>query len=312
MRYAALSLAMILGAFPITAQELFRDLALRHGFNLSAVTSRSTPLVLGPILQGDQSATPQWRLAQWGTRYNLEGAPVSAAGESRIVENEGKRIVVHPGGLAGEGVTLTVLGGVEYGGQLRTKGEPWPHLLVEQAFPDTIRLADYARLDFALDFQVLRCAVASKMTVDPGLHTGQITAFFAVRNENRESADFNDMIWFGLPIFDVRHDYPRGHQAVDGGKDDATGKFICTLPGERFYTTPTGDGRWHELRGDLVALIQEALSASQAKGFLTDSTLDDLSPSSFNLGWEVPGPYDCEITLKGLSLMGRAEKDLKD
>ena len=152
-----------------------------------------------------------------------------------------------------------------------------------------------------------RCELVSTEAVANDLHTGQITAFFAIQNQNASSADFRDMIWFGLPMFDVRYDLPPGHQAVDKGKGDATGKFICTLPGSQFYDGPTGDGGWHQLRGDLVPLVKEALAASQAKGFLTDTKFEDLAPTSFNLGWEVPGPYDCEITLKGLSLVGVAK-----
>ncbi len=306
---SVLVLSLLWGA-SVSGEELFRDLSLEGGFNLSAVTSTSTPLELGPILVQTPDTQPQWRLAQWGTRFNLmDATPTVSEQGDRGVANAGKAVVIHNGGLGGEGVTLTVLGGAEYGGALRKQGELWPHLLVEQAFTEAFRFTDFSRLDFALDFKVVRCTLATEKEVRKDLHTGQITAFFSVHNKNRESTDFNDMIWFGLPIFDVRFELPNGHQAVDRGKDDATGKFICTLPGSQFYEAPTGDGKWHALRGDLVPLMTEALAASQAKGFLKDTKLGDLLPSSFNLGWEVPGPYDCEITLKGLSLNGvRADK----
>jgi hypothetical protein len=307
MRQFVLSFFLLIVIAPQSvSEELFQDLSLRHGFNLSAVTSRSKPLALGPILQRESDSPPLWRLAQWGTNHNLLGTKeIHHKNGTLVLENEGKRIEVRSGGLAGEGVTLTVLGGAEYGGKLRKKGEPWPHLLVEQRMPDSLRVADYARLDFQLDFRVVRCDLAGSAVVERRLHTGQITAFFAVHNRNKKSTDFNDMIWFGLPIFDVRHDFPPGHQAVDGGKSTATGKFICTLPGKRFYDRSTGDGTWHALRGELVSLLREALAASQAKGFLTDTEFEDLQPTSFNLGWEVPGPYDCAITLKGLGLDGQ-------
>ncbi|MCF6284317.1 MAG: hypothetical protein L3K26_03915 [Candidatus Hydrogenedentes bacterium] len=262
------------------AEELFRDLALQQGLNLSAVTSRSRPLILKTILQEDDTGKPIWRLAQWGTKYDLSAAEMVVREDgTRLMKNAGKAITIHPGGLSGDGVTLAVYGGVEYGGHLRKQGEPWPHLLVEQGLSSDFRLADYARVYFSLDFKVERCDVATTEAVDRSLHTGQVTAYFSIRNDNRESADFNDAIWFGLPLYDVRHDLPGGHQAVDGGKDDATGMFICTLPGKRFYDTPTGDGAWHELRGDLVPLVKEALAASQAKGFLKDTVLEDLRPT---------------------------------
>ncbi|MEQ1841458.1 MAG: hypothetical protein ABL994_13705 [Verrucomicrobiales bacterium] len=48
--------------------------------------------------------------------------------------------------------------------------------------------------------------------------------------------------------------------------------------------------------------MKEALVATQAKGLMTKTRFEDLHATSFNLGWEVPGPYDCEISLKNLSL----------
>ena len=89
---------------------------------------------------------------------------------------------------------------------------------------------------------------------------------------------------------------------VDGGKADATGKFICTIEGKRFFDGDTGDGAWHTIDCDLLPLMREALTASQTKGFLEATAFEDLVLTSFNLGWEVPGTYDCAITLKGLSL----------
>ena len=304
-KFYILPLLLLIASVSTFASELFTDLKLTQGLNLSAVNSDATPLILGPILQQEDGQKPAWRLAQWGTRFSLEGASSMVMNDgTRAMKNAAKEVIIHPGGLAGDGVTLTVNGGVEYGGTLRKKGEPWPHLLLEQRFETAVRLADYGQARFSLDFRVARCAVATEEAVDPGAHTGQITAFFTVHNKNAESPDFNDMIWFGLPMFDARYDLPPGHQALDIGKDDATGKFICTLPGKDFYEGATGDGQWQSLRGDLVVLLKEALAASQAKGFLTTTRFEDLRLSSFNLGWEVPGPYNCEITLKGLSLKG--------
>jgi hypothetical protein len=306
-RLHTLFLLFLLPATLMAAEptQLFQDLPLEHGFNLSTVKSTIRPLVLGPIMSNDTDTPPHWRLAQWGTRFNLQTAPAHIAHNgTRTMRNEGKSIEIFPGGLAGEGVQLTVKGGVEYDGKLRQQGEAWPHILVEQRMPKKFMVNDYAKLNFHLEFRVDQCENATDLELIRNRHSAQITAFFAVRNVNKDSKDFRDMIWFGLPLFDARVDIPTGHQAVDGGKDDATGKFICTLDGHRFYEGDTGDGTWKTLDCDLVPLLREALVVSQAKGFLTDTKFEDLHPSSFNLGWEVTGPYDCAITLKGLSLMG--------
>ena len=138
--------------------------------------------------------------------------------------------------------------------------------------------------------------------LDPGLHTAHVTAFWTIHNRNPGSPDYRDMIWFGIPLYDARHPIPPGHQALDVGKDDATGKFICTLEGSRFHREPTGNGAWHTIDHDLLPLIQEALAASQAHGHLMQTRFEDLAATSFNCGWEVPGPYHCAIRLRNLRL----------
>ncbi len=61
-------------------------------------------------------------------------------------------------------------------------------------------------------------------------------------------------------------------------------------------------GKWHKLECDLLPLVCEALEAAQVRGFLNNTRLADLAITSFNLGWEMPGPYDCAIQLRALAL----------
>ena len=286
------------------AYSFFDDLQLTHGFRLSAVRSSLSPVEVGNILATDDTQTPLWRLAQWGTQFSLESVePQVLTNNTRILENEAKAVKIFPNGLAGEGVYLQVKGGAEYGDHLRQLGEAWPHLLIEQNLAGR-PFHDFASVNFNIEFCVDHCIANTEKPLDPRLHTAHITAFWTVHNTNKDSNDYKDMIWFGVPLYDVRHPNPRGHQALDGGKDDATGKFICTIPGDRFFDEPIEIGKWYALSCDIAPLIREALAASQEKGFLEDTRYEDLAATSFNLGWEVPGPYDCGITLRNLSLIG--------
>jgi len=285
------------------ATEVFRDLPLAGGMNLSAVNSGAKPLEIGVILRGNTGARTEWRLAQWGTRFNLSGAPErSVPGGTRIVRNPGKKIAVMPGGLAGEGITLQVDGAAEFNGNVRKEGEAWPHLLLEQRIPKDFRIAGLTSLDFHVAFRVDHCSSANVTALDPALHTAQVTAYWTLHNRNAESPDHGEMIWFGLPLFDARHAIPQGHSAADAGSPFSSGKFIHTVEGSRFYNGPTGDGLWQELTCNLVPLIEEALASAQEQGFMSGTRVQDLHATSFNIGWEVTGPYDCAITLKGLSL----------
>lgn len=293
------------------SEELFQDSSQKYGFKLSNVASTEKPLILTHVFTSPSAyQIPQWRLAQWGTRFNLASAvEEKLSGGIRRLSNEGKTVLLHPGGLAGEGVTLEVRGSAEYPDRLRQRGEPWPHLLVEQLLRP-VACADWKALDFHLEFFVEKCEASTDLPQDPGLHTAQVGVFFTVHNINRKSPDYRDMIWFGLPVYDVRFGMSPGHQALDIGKGDATGKFICTLEGSRFYQEEIFPGKWHTLSTNLIPQLQDALAASQAHGHFTHSTLDDLRLTSFNLGWEVPGAYDCAIHLRKLSLKGIAKKGL--
>ena len=292
-------------AWPERTQPLFRDTALDEGFNLSTVRSTMKPLVQGSVLAKVPEPDPQWRLAQWGTRFDLWGAAVDTRDDGvRTLANEGKQVRVYPGGLGGAGLELAVNGGAEYGGHLRQNGEAWPHLLIEQSFPGGLHLADFGALRLQFTFRIGEVKPAVDAPLDPGLHTAHINAFFTLNNLNAESPGYRDMIWFGIPLYDVRHGIPRGHQAIDGGKDDASGKFICTIEGARFWDTPTGDGAWHTFDHDLLPLMREALAITQKAGYCTHSNLEDMAATTFNIGWEVPGPYDCAAQLKGLALEG--------
>ncbi len=286
--------------------SFFQDLALVHGFRLSALRSSMTPNEIGPILVADAAETPQWRLAQWGSRFSLESAEAQAHDDgTRVLENDGKRVKILPGGLSGEGVLLEVHGGRQYNGGLRQYGEAWPHLLIEQRL-QKCAMQGLASLEFSVTYRVEKAAIATEKPVDESLHTAHISAFWTIHNTNPDSEDHGDMIWFGLPLFDARYPIPPGHQALDLGQDDASGKFICTIEGKRFFDAPVAVGEWHTLSSDLLPLLAEALEASQRQGFLTHTRLEDLTATSFNLGWEVPGPYDCAITIRDLRLDGVA------
>lgn len=282
--------------------SLLDDLVLARGFRLSALRSSTSPIEIGVVLSDAPDREPRWRLAQWGSRFCLSDVCETTSPEGvRTLANAGKTVKIFPGGLVGEGVVLGVHGGREYDGRLRRHGEPWPHLLLEQVI-DEIRLHSARAFEFSVEFKVISGAPAIEEALDPSLHTAHVNAFWTIHNKNPNSPNYNDMIWFGLPLYDARYPVPLGHQAVDAGQADATGKFICTIAGARFYDEPVTIGQWHRLECDLAPLLIEALEAARRHGFLWETHFDNLAMTSFNIGWEVPGPYNCALWLRGLKL----------
>ncbi len=304
------TLAVALGQAPgaTDARELFADVGFQRGFTLTAASHPTSDFEIGALRTTDAPDVepPAWRMAQWGTRQTLRPRRIVEADGRWSAENQAKRVVLDRTGPDSVALLLEVRGGFEYDGRMRGDGEAWPHLLIEQAFPRPIVPSRFKTLTFAMEARVPFCKPApwSVGKLDPGRHAAQVSAYWTVHDSTKGNPDYQDMIWFGIPFFDARHPIPPGHYALDVGKDDATGKFICTFDGRRFWKSPTGDGAWHRLSVDMTALLREALAISQKHGHLKATRYEDLAIDSFNLGWEIPGPYDAAFEVRGLSMRG--------
>jgi len=74
---------------------------------------------------------------------------------------------------------------------------------------------------------------------------------------------------------------------------------------KRFWKGRTGDGSWRKLDADLTSLIGEALVIARDHGHLKNTRFEDLAFTTFNVGWEIPGPYDAAAEIRGLSMQGQ-------
>lgn len=276
------------------SEELFKDTSFSAGFRLSALDSRARPVEVGNVfaVEGKQ---PCWRLAQWGSNYSLEGAEERFEGNSRIIGNKGKLVELRKDG--GDTVLrLDIRAGNDYGGKLRKPGEPWPHLLVEQYFdarPEICKLKNFV-VSYEVRISEVRSAFNGKL--DNSLHAAQLVMFFTLQDRNN-----GDYIWFGLPIYDSRSDFPSEHKAVDAGKSDATSKYIYAVDGKRLWRSKIRFGRWEKFNMDVLPLMKEALEDAFKKGWLKNSDLKDIVISTMNTGWEMPGPFNAIAEYKNLS-----------
>jgi hypothetical protein len=305
-----------LGQVPESApgRELFSDPAFDRGFTLTAASHPGPKVEIGALqtTASHEGAAPSWRMPQWGSRELLQAGRCSDMGGGQWgAENRAKRVLVEHLGDGQTGLRLEVRGDFEYDGRMRAAGEPWPHLLIEQCFDTPVIPKEFKTLSFAMEARIPFCKPApwSEGKRAPGLHTAQVSAFWTVHNVSKGNPDCGDMIWFGIPFFDARHEIPPAHYALDSGKADASGKFICMLDGKRFWKEPTGNGSWQKVDADLLALVREGLTTAQQHGYLQNTKFEDLSIDSFNLGWEIPGPYDAAFEVRGLSMQGEIEGD---
>ncbi len=278
-----------------------------YGFYLTTVRPVENPNILGTLsfpYTTKSEQKPLWRLAQWATNFPLSPGTFEKKSETTwIANNEAKKITLIKEKDT-RAIRLNCNGIEEYQGKLRKYGEPWPHLLIEKTFPDGIKITDRELL-FNLEFKILNCLCDSSLkdNIDPTLHTAQISAFWTVQNINPASKDFKDFFWFGIPLFDTRYSIPPEYINPDRGSAYTTNKLITLIDGKQFYEENTGDGNWKKLNVLLNPLLKEALKKGQSRGFLTNSNLEDFVLTSFNLGWEITGPYNAEVEIQNLSLI---------
>jgi hypothetical protein len=118
---------------------------------------------------------------------------------------------------------------------------------------------------------------------------------------NRKSADYGQLIWFGVPLYDDRSRFPPEHKQQDTG---GTSMFIYTPSGQTFCSRSAHDGDWIKVEKDLLPLMNGALKTAWARGFLKASqNLADYHISAMNMGWEVPGTFDVGAEVRGLGLV---------
>jgi hypothetical protein len=253
---------------------------------------------------GDSNKKPIWRLCQWGTKYSLANARCINDTDGDIsYGNDAKKVLVGADGSDNRDLVLEIKAGSEYGNRARKQGESWPHLLVEQQVCEVYPLDKLARLDFNLGIKRLYCENhMATGTCNPDLHAAQFQMFLVVSNINKNSNDFGNYFWFGVPFYDSRYDIPPSFKAKDGGKADATGKFIYTIAGENITSEPMKENQWAEIDIDLLPYIKAGLQEAVKREYLTGSNPGDYAVVGMNMGWELPGTFDASIQIRDFAL----------
>jgi hypothetical protein len=287
-------------------RELLVDPGFQRGFRLCE-PEPGKRVVYGE-LRGFDAGPPAWDLDQWSSRDRLASDPASELPAADVQErrwaNTAKAVVLQRAGTGSAEPLPTlefgVMGSVEYGGRARQDGEPWVHLLAEQALAASPTLAELRRARFRIQAQLRRSKLHRTSDYSTGRHAAQFQVFLALQNVNPASAGKGRLVWFGIPLYDDRHRIPPEHKTRDTG---GTGMFIFTPRGDVYASASAHDGGWITVDRDLVPLLRESLTAAWDKGFLVESRdLSDYRLTSINLGWEVPGMLDVALAIRGLSL----------
>lgn len=281
--------------------SILGDPDFANGLSLKGTNSENSPT--GKFLYpfGKAQVNTSWELAEWGSKYQLSQDIMTTEGSAKVYRDPGKMISFEKQG-EDHHIKMGITTSNEYDAPRRA-GEPWPHLLLEQAFSSKPKLLDIKSL--MLNFEGRLADIEMKMpesAFDPGLHAAQFQLFITVQDLNPQSARYGDYFWFGIPFYDSRYRQAEVYAAKDIGKDDATGKFIYSLASRDFMEGSFHDKQWITINKDLYPAIIKALSIARERGYLAQSSDADLQISGMNIGWEVPGTFDAVFEFKVFDL----------
>jgi hypothetical protein len=245
-----------------------------------------------------QDVLPVWQMCQWYSKYDLAGAQAVKHPDNSIAySNQGKKIVRYADGS----LLLDITTSTEYEHPRRDE-ENWPHLLIQQDFPEMPVIGKVEHLNFSIQLQIVKCE--NKMEVgdfNANLHTAQSPFYFILRNNNKASEDYNASMWFGIPSFDYRYTGMSETESISW--DTGTGMYIYNVPQKLIWGNISfQDEQWHKAEVDILPLIIKAVSAMKTRGLFQSTRLSDLVLTGMNFGWEVPGTFDAAIVVKEISL----------
>lgn len=258
------------------------------------------------LTYGDSTEDPLWMGAQHGDVYGLNDVYNKTTDNKPTYENgyytfkdESKELSVNPdtGSLYMELNTSK-----EYTRPRKDK-EQWCHLLIEQGFAEPVHVSEANRINFTADLEMKKLVNhMSDEEFNANAHTVQYLMYLVIRSE--AALDANDFFWFGISLYDYR--YPNGINEggmVDAGGAGATSKFIYHMPGYDLLPNGLPLNQKQSIDIDLKPYIGSALIlASTQFNKFTNSTINDLTFQSMNIGFEIPGTFDCGVELSNFAI----------
>lgn len=284
-----------------TKIPVIKDTLFNNGVSLVGTKSKNlvTGVFIYPFGKSQQEAS--WKLTEWGSKYGLSKNDKLIIGDTVFYQNKGKKAGFYRSN-EGVAISLELFGANEYSTP-RESGGSWPHLLLEQSISEPLFLTKMNSLICNIQAKLVYAENHMNSTdFDPKLHTCHVTLFFSVGNINKNSNNYRDYFWFGLPIYDYRYDKKERYMAQDTGKKDSTKKFIFTLSTNEVFGNSSNNDKWMKANIDVLSKIREGFEIAKQRGYLKESNWEDMAVGSINIGWETPGTFNSKIILKGLSL----------
>lgn len=256
---------------------------------------------------------PEWGVAQWHSQFTLAGSKREGLSSGAVRFSDGaKAVTFGPSGADQADLILALDATGEYGERSSQPGDPWPHLLVERRLIEHPAVTEAASIRFQIEYRLLKARAEKRPGWNDRRHTAQFVFYVTLQNLNRDSSGHGDYLWFGVLLYDRRHRFPPAYAARDVGsaKKKGTGKFIFQPDFKRLSKQSPHDGEWATIDADVLPMMREALDAAWQRGYLQDSKDPaDYRLGGMNMGWEITGPIDAAVQVRGLNLEARMERE---
>lgn len=286
---------------------LFDDPYFTRGFSLIGADGN----VSGTLQFTNSYGTPAWTFAQWATRYDLSdyrSRSYSKGGAAFVYTAKGKTIdgaevpaKVFAADSTNASLYMELNAQSEYDAP-RQDGEGWPHTLLSQDFSgNLVHVSELSSLVMDMDFTVTKFEDCMGDEADPGKHCAQFVWYITLQNRTPESEGYGQYIWFGLNLWDNRNvgKVSAEYAAQDTGKEDATLAFIYQPSGDKFY--PSGKtpavGEHAKINFELLDTAKYAFELARSRGYLADTSWEDIYVGGMNFGFEITGTYNAAVQI---------------
>lgn len=249
----------------------------------------------------EDTPSPSWQLQQIGCINDLNDVynPMTGAMpeyEAPYYKFEGVSNYVHVDPSAGE-IVLGLNASKDYDAP-RQSGD-WCHLLLQNVLTNSVKVSELSSLKFTIDLQLQVENKMSEQEYNPSIHTAQFLAYFIV--QSNATLDAGDYFWFGVPFYDYRYPSIDESVMIDGRSQMP----IYQMSNRAIDPDGVQAGKEYQIELDLIDLFSDALLACQSQeGRFLNSTIQDFSITSMNIGWELPGTFDVSAKFSNFSLTG--------
>ena len=279
-------------------ENAYLDDVYNCGFNVYS-TTEGDGTIAGRLSNTDDSA-PSWTIAQWNSKYNiLDGYKIDNS-DLTLWGDASKQVFIRKSSNV---LGLLLNASAEYSSD-RVSNQPWPCLLLNQEFDfdNHIKVDALDALYMNVTFDITKMENKMHGAVNPALHAAQLLWYITVQNRNPQSADFGKYVWFGLQLYDSRYGIPPFYADEDGGKDVNTGMFIYLPSADKYVASPVSVNNLTKVNYNVLPEISVAFALAQSRGYLTNTTFNDLYIGGMNIGWELPGTFDVCVEIADLNL----------